>query len=100
MPERKINSENKIGIPEERQGKVRSWSEMSYYLETIGLDNSDSRFARSYFRAQKLIADDKRVKARRLFDALDRATGFAEFEEQNPLLLKIIDVAVRGRSVR
>ncbi len=100
MTARERDSGNKIGIPEERQGKVRSWSEMSYYLELTGLDACDSRFARSYFRAQKFIADDKKVKAKRLFNALDKMTGYSEFEEQNSFLLMTIDVAVRGKSVR
>ncbi|MCX6704521.1 MAG: hypothetical protein NTZ07_03710 [Candidatus Woesebacteria bacterium] len=56
------------------------------------------RFLRGYFRAQLLLESGKKVKAKRIFDALDKAAGYTEFEDSNHALLKMIDMAVRGES--
>lgn len=98
-PENK-NSRVKVGIPEERQGKVRGWSEMSYLLDPFGLERPELKLARFYFNAEKFIAEGKYVRGKRRFNSLKKnlKQEFERFEDEHPLVLKAIDIAVKGSS--
>jgi hypothetical protein len=87
----------RASIPEERVGKVHDWGEMSSYLPTIEVA-AHERFLKGYFKAQRLLEEGKKVKAKRLFCALDNTTGYADFEDSSHDILKMIDIAVRGQS--
>ena len=87
-------------IPPERKGKVRDWGEMEGYFNPLKIDPSCVRFLRCYFRSQLLIIEGKPVKAKRLLNRLDKWTGFADFEEMNQKLLSIVDLGVRGKTIR
>lgn len=84
-------------VPEGRIGRVHDWGEMSSLIPPDSMDKSE-RFLRGYFKAQILLESGKKVKARRLFSALDKTTGYKDFEDSNHDLLKFIDIAVRGTS--
>ena len=84
-------------VPEDRIGRVHDWGEMSSFLPAEAVTEC-GKFLRGYFRAQLLLEEAKKVKAKRLFDALDKAMGYIEFEDSNHDLLKTIDMAVRGKS--
>lgn len=94
----------RVGIPEERQGKIRSWTETSSLLKEMGFDLEDHhfdhsrKFVKTYFEAQKYIVEGNRIKAKGKFQSLQKKTGYQEFKEENHLLLSIIDIAVRGTS--
>ncbi len=90
-----ISSSN--SIPEDRIGRVHDWGEMSSFLPADAVMES-KRFLRGYFRAQVFLKEDKKVKAKVIFSALDRTTGYIDFEDSNHSLLKTIDIAVRGES--
>ncbi len=49
MGNERKNGTDKIGISQERQGKVRSWSEMQGVLEPFELSPRDLKLARGYF---------------------------------------------------
>lgn len=84
-------------VPEGRIGRVHDWGEMSSFLPTdVVIENK--RFLRGYFKAQLLLNQGNKVKAGKLFNVLDKAAGYPDFEESNHNLLKIIDMAVRGQS--
>jgi hypothetical protein len=105
------NTKKTIGIPEARQGQVRSWSEMSFYLDQM-FPNTEKiclKFARVYFKAQKLFAEgeDKGIteeklkraqRARNIFEKLEKINGYMDFEAENIFMLKTIDIGVRGKS--
>lgn len=57
-------------------------------------------FLRDYFRAQLRIQQGRKTKAQRIFDGLDRRTGYKEFEQENQAWLAAIDLAVRGENRR
>jgi hypothetical protein len=84
-------------VPEDRIGRVHDWGEMSSFLPADAVAECE-KFLRGYFRAQILLESGKKVKAKRIFDALDKATGYSEFEDSNHPLLETIDMAVRGKS--
>lgn len=84
-------------VPEDRIGRVHDWAEMSSFLPADAVTECE-KFLRGYFRAQLLLESGKKIKAKRIFDALDKATGYIEFEDSNHSLLTIIDMAVRGES--
>ena len=86
-------------IPENRQGKVRSWSEMSSYLNN-SLESGCKKFLRSYFRTQLFIVGGRKNKAIRLFGYLDKITGYTEFERNHKKHFVAIDIAVRGETKR
>ncbi|GEM_PF-3695754 len=94
------DSNHKIGIPQERQGQVRSWGEMSHLLTPLDLDKPSLKIARSYFNAQKFLAEGKKRRASRRFESLSKITGYDKFEDENPNLFGIIDIAVSGKSNR
>jgi len=90
-----------LGIPEDRQGKVNSWPEMNHLITnclSIDLEPRELKFARKYFRAQKLLHDGKKTKASNLFRSLDCSSDYLEFETNNRFLLRTIDIAVKGKS--
>src|SRR5260221_6500786 len=84
-----------IGVPQERQGCVRTWSEMKSYLSPLNPENNSLKFVRSYFRAQKHSSEEKFTKARRILRGLSSKYGYSEFREENPLLFKMVDIAVK-----
>ena len=86
-----------IGVPEERIGKVHDLGEMSSFLPTEAV-TEHKRFLRGYFRAQLFLNEGNRVKAKKLFNGLDKTAGYLDFEESNHNLLTTIDMAVRGKS--
>jgi len=90
-----LHSDNTV--PEDRIGKVHDWGEMSSFLPSDIVAESE-RFLRAYFKAQLFLQEGKRVKAKRLFSGLDRTTGYSDFEDSNQDVLRIIDLAVRGES--
>ncbi len=103
MPEREKNSGKKIGIPEERQGRVRTWNEMSELLRNMNIDvesvpQKEKRYAKKYFNAQKLIAEGDLEKAEKIFASVETRSDYRNFEDKNIFLLKAIDIAVKGKS--
>jgi hypothetical protein len=70
---------------------------MSSFLPTEAV-TKHKRFLRGYFRAQLLLSEDNKVKARQLFKGLDKITGYSDFEDSNQGLLRTIDMAVKGES--
>ncbi|HEX6977392.1 MAG TPA: hypothetical protein VF185_03475 [Patescibacteria group bacterium] len=92
-----------IGIPENRQGRVRSWYEMCDLLKSLSIDmenvsGMEKRYAIRYFHTQKLIAEGELDKAKRIFSRIGSRKDYEDFEDNNGFLLKIIDVAVKGKS--
>ena len=89
-----------IGVPESRQGQVRSWSEMGRLLDQFDLGKAELKFARYYFNAEKFLAEGRYVRARRRFNALrgNQRLEFEKFEDEHPFVLKMIDIAVKGKS--
>lgn len=93
----------KIGIPEDRQGHVRSWSEMCDILKSVNIDMETvpaklRRYATSYFHAQKLIAEGNPDKAKKIFSNAAHRKDYETFEDKHSFLLGVIDVAVKGKS--
>lgn len=84
---------------EVRAAYVNSWADIKGYLP----DNYNPHwvnFLRGYFRGQLLLKGGKRTKAARLYEGLEKRTGYQEFEYQNQEWLAAIDLAVRGDNRR
>ncbi len=103
MAAEKVNPS--IGIPEGRQGHVRSWDEMKGLIaglagqEVENLEPTTRRFLETYFNIQNYIAEHQLEEANKLFNAeLRSRKEYPEFENQNQFLLIAIDIAVKKRS--
>lgn len=87
-----------IGIPEDKQGQIRSWPEMLTFLSPLHLDESTLRLAEEYFKGQNLVAEGNIKDAVRLFDALSKDKKYQKFEDENRFLLITIDIGVKNKT--
>lgn len=94
-----MTERQEISVPEERIGKVRSWSEMQIYINR-SLPNPTRKILRSYTRAQTDIAVGRKTRAKQLLNILDKRFHLEECEMENSQLFRLIDIAVRGQSNR
>ena len=94
-----MSAENPVRctVSEDRIGKVRNWGEMSSFISPDDIKEHEN-FLRGYFKAQIFLQSGNRVKAKKIFNGLDKATGYLEFEKENSDLLRAIDLAVEGES--
>jgi len=90
-----------LSVPGPRLGKVHDWGEMSSILDSH-LRPENKKYLRVYFRTQCLLAENKKIKAQKLFGRLSKFTEFDKFEEDpaNQRILSLIDLAVRGETRR
>lgn len=86
-------------LPKMRGAYVDSWGDIKGHLPD-SYNPHWIRFLRGYFRGQLLLKAGKRDKAMRLYEGLEKKTGYREFEEQNQKWLAAIDLAVRGNNRR
>lgn len=89
----RVSGEN--NFIEKNRGKVKRWSQITPHLPE-DVNPRVLKFIRGYYNAQLLLADGKRVKARRKFEGLVKKVGFKDFEKENQQLFAAIDIVVRG----
>jgi len=75
----------------------KNWADIKSHLPP-DFDPRYKKFLRSYFRAQLLIANGRKIKAGRIFTGLEKKAGYNEFEEENKSFLAAVDLAVRGET--
>jgi hypothetical protein len=104
MSAEKINLD-KIGVPQERQGHVRTWEEMKGFLtglvgqEVEDWDPTNRRFLETYFNIQNFIVRHELDEAKKLFnDELRSRKEYSDFEDSNKFLLIAIDIAVKNKT--
>jgi hypothetical protein len=91
MAERELEK-NKIG-------KVRSWNEMSSYIDE-NMPYGCKKMLEGYFRVQLRLAQRQRTRAKELSRMLDKIPGFIDFEAENNDLFSKVDIAVSGSTRR
>lgn len=83
-----------------RDGLIPGWDEVVGKFNLNRLHPRDFRLLRGYYRAQQRLAEGRRKKARKIFDALERNPDFQNLEERDGALLTSISDFVRGPTER
>lgn len=86
-------------LPKVRAAYADGWGDIKRHLPD-SYNPHWTKFLRGYFRGQLLLKAGKRDKAMRLYEGLEKRTGYLEFEKQNQEWLAAIDLAVRGNNRR
>lgn len=75
--------------------QINSWAYIAIKLPE-DFNPHYRRFLRDYFRAQLRVAQGNKIRARRIFEGLEKRAGYREFEEKCESYLAAVDLAVKG----
>ena len=71
------------------------FSELSHHLPKDRNPHYEN-FLKGYFNAQLRIARGQKVRAKEIFEGLDKKKDYKDLEKHNQALLAAIDIVVRG----
>lgn len=84
-------------IPTDKVGKIRNWVELQSFLPN-DISKKELKFLEAYFRIQLRVANGQMKRANELFGFLGKIKGYNDFENEHIPLLKVVDIAVKGKT--